>query len=260
VAASHIYAQGQSGYHGTATTTAPGTVPTTSTSTSTTVIGQGGSVNFPITSSPTQANALMVASGFARTPPGTWHSAFGVPLPLPMVVDEGDPWAAAVAPQLQAQLESAGFAVSLLPAAGVTAAGDILSDGTADLALMPQTTSPFLSQAMAWYSTLLGPPGQDGSQDWTDYDSSTFNNLVTTASRQLNPVTAATNYAAADTQLWDDVVALPLFAEPSTLVWSRKVSGVVAVPIGNSLLWYAQYWAVRVPENTSNTTPPLPNP
>ena len=31
-------------------------------------------------------------------------------------------------------------------------------------------------------------------------------------------------------------------------------------PTSNSLLWYAQYWAVRVPESTNNTTPSLPGP
>jgi hypothetical protein len=55
-------------------------------------------------------------------------------------------------------------------------------------------------------------------------------------------------------------VALPLFTEPSTLIWSRKVGDVEATPTSNSLLWYAQYWAVRVPEATNDTTPALPSP
>ena len=140
----------------------------------------------------------MVASGYSRTGTGTWHNDFAVPLTLNMAVDEGDPWAASAAPQLQSQLESAGFAVSLTPAASAAAAGELLSDGSADLALMPRTTSPFLSETVAWYSDLLGPPGQNGSQNWTNYDDDTFNNLVTKASQQLNPTTAATDYQAAD--------------------------------------------------------------
>ena len=113
---------------------------------------------------------------------------------------------------------------------------------------------------MAWYTDLLGPPGQNGSQNWTNYDNSTFNSLVVTASQQLNPVTAATRLRGGGHQLWSDVVALPLFTEPSVLIWSRKVGGVSQPASSNSLLWYAQYWAVRVPESTSNTTPTLPNP
>jgi peptide/nickel transport system substrate-binding protein len=264
VATSHIYAQGQSGYQTTPTTTPTTTppTPTTSTSTSTTVLGQGGNVNFPSVPSPTQASALMVASGYSRvgTGTGTWDNDLGVALTLKLAVDENDSWAANVAPQLQSQLESAGFTVSLIPAGSAEAAGELLSDGAVDLALIPYTSTPFLSETLAWYSDLLGPPGQDGSQNWTNYDSSTFASLVTKASQQLNPTVATTDYQAADVQLWDDVVALPLFAEPTALISSRKVGDVTATPASNSLLWYAQYWAVRVPEATDNTTPTLPGP
>ena len=117
-----------------------------------------------------------------------------------------------------------------------------------------------MSETLAWYSDLLGSPGQNGSQNWTNYGNSTFANLVTQASQQLNKNTATTDYQAADVQLWDDVVALPLFTEPTALISSRKVGDVTATPTSDSLLWYAQYWAVRVPEATNNTTPSLPGP
>jgi peptide/nickel transport system substrate-binding protein len=266
VAASHIYAQGQSGYKPTPSTTpttvSSGAAPTTatSTSTSTTIVGAGGAVNFPSSPSPEQTSALMVAAGFSRGVTGSWDNALGVPLTLSLSVDESDPWAVAVAPQLQSQLEAAGFAVSLTQASSALAAGGLLANGSADVALIPQTTTPFLSETLAWYSSLLGPPGADGSQDWSNYDNGIFEGLITKASQQLNPTTATTEYQAADMQLWDDVVALPLFTEPSVLLSSRKVTGVLATPTSNSLLWYAQYWAVRVRESTSNTTPPVPSP
>jgi peptide/nickel transport system substrate-binding protein len=262
VAASHIYAQGQSGYQSTPSTTPTTTppTPTTSTSTSTTMVGQGGSVNFPVTPSPTQASDLMIDSGYSRAGTGTWHNAFAVPLTLKLAVDEGDPWAASAAPQLQSQLQSAGFSVSLTPEASAAAAGELLSAGTVDVALVPHTSTPFLSETMAWYSNLLGPPGQNGSQNWTNYDDHTFNSLVTKASQQLSTSAAAADYQAADVQLWDDSVALPLFTEPTALISSRKIAQVTPTPTNNSLLWYAQYWAVKVPESTNNTTPSLPGP
>jgi peptide/nickel transport system substrate-binding protein len=134
----------------------------------------------------------------------------------------------------------------------------VLAAGFADLALMPVTFSPYLSQMLSWYTTLLGPVGKNGSQDWTNYSNSRFDQLVETASRQLNPNTAAGYYSQADTQLWDDMVSLPLFAEPTALVWSRTIGGVTPAPRSDSLLWSAQLWAVRVPQSTSNTTPTLP--
>jgi ABC-type transport system substrate-binding protein len=263
VGSSHIYAQGQSGYHASPTTTSttvPTASPTTSTSTSTTAVGQGGTVNFPVTPSPTQASSLMVASGYSRAGTGTWHNAFSLSLDLKLAVDESDPWAASTAPQLQAQLESAGYVVSLAPAPSAAAAGDLLSDGTADLALLPRTATPFLSETIGWYSNVLGTVDQNGSQDWSNYDNSTFDSLITKASEDLSAPSAAMDYQTADAQLWDDVVALPLFTEPSALISSRKVAEVTATPTNTSLLWYAQYWGIRVRETTTNTTPPLSGP
>ena len=54
------------------------------------------------------------------------------------------------------------------------------------------------------------------------------------------------------------MVSLPLFAEPTVLVWSRTIGGVNAMPRSTSLLWFAQLWAVRTPESTNDTTPSLP--
>ena len=169
VAASHIYAQGESGYHATPSTTPTTTppTPTTPTSTSTTVVGQGGSVNFPVTPSPTQASALMVASGYSRAGTGTWHSDFAVPLTLKLAVDESDPWAASTAPQLQSQLEGAGFTVSLIPAGSGAAAGALLSGGSADLALIPRTTTPFLSETPG---LVLGPARVAGPERVAELD------------------------------------------------------------------------------------------
>ena len=120
------------------------------------------------------------------------------------------------------------------------------------------TFSPYMSQTISWYTNLLGPAGKNGSQNWTGYSSSQFDQLVQTASQQLNPNTAASYYGQADTQLWDEMVSLPLFAEPAALAWSRTIGGVTPTPRSDAILWYAQLWAVRAPESTSNTTPSLP--
>ena len=120
------------------------------------------------------------------------------------------------------------------------------------------TFTPYMSQTLAWYTMLLGAPGKNGSKNWTNYSNSQFDRLVQTASQQLNPNTAAGYYAQADTQLWDEMVSLPLFAEPTALVWSRTIGGVNPCRAATSLLWFAQLWAVRAPESTSNTTPSLP--
>jgi ABC-type transport system substrate-binding protein len=256
---SHLVVQGQENYKPPPNSSPTTTVPAPTSSTSTTVIGAGGSVNFPVTPVPTQAAALLAATGLERTPGNPYyHSAFGVPLQLHMVYDSSDPWATSAAPTIRDELQAAGLNTTLTAAAGAAQTGRVLAAGFADLAVLPQTFTPYMSQTMAWYTMLLGAPGKDGSQNWTNYSNSQFDSLVTTASQQLNPNTALGYYAQADTDLWDDMVSLPLFAEPTVLVWGRTIGGVNAMPRSTSLLWFAQLWSVRVPESTNNTTPTLP--
>jgi peptide/nickel transport system substrate-binding protein len=262
VADSHIYVQGQSNYMPASTSSVPTTtIPVPTSSTSSTVIGAGGSVNFPVTPVPDQAAALFQAAGMVRTgEPGYpyYHYAFGIPFNLQMVYDSSDSWATSAAPVIRSDLAAAGLNVTLSPAANAQAAGEALVAGAAQRAVVPVTFSPYLSQTLAWYTMLLGPPGKNGSQDWTGFSDPTFDQLVQTAGQQLNPDTAASYYAKADTQLWDNMVSLPLFAEPTALAWSHTIGGVTPTPQSNSILWFAQLWAVRVPQSTSNTTPSLP--
>jgi peptide/nickel transport system substrate-binding protein len=260
VANSHIYVQGQQGYKPAPSETAPTTtIPVPTSSTSTTVIGAGGNVNFPLTPVPGQAAAFFAAAGLVKTADSPYyHSAFDLPFTLHMVVDQSDPWAASAAPTIRADLVAAGLNTDIETASSATAAGEALAGGYADMALLPVAFSPYLSQTSAWYTTLLGAPGKNGSQDWTDYNNAQFEQLVDTASQQLNADTAAGIYQQADTQLWDQMVSLPLYAEPATLAWSRSVGGVLQESRSTSLLWFAQYWAVKQAESTKNTTPTLP--
>lgn len=260
VANSHIYVQGQQGYKPAPSATVPTTtIPVATSSTSTTVIGAGGSVNFPLTPVPAQAAAFLTASGLVKTADSPYyHSAFGVPFTLHMMVDDSDPWAASAAPAIRADLLAAGINTDIQTATSATAAGEALAGGYADIALLPVTFSPYLVQTLAWYTTLLGAPGKNGSQDWTAYDNAQFEQQVSTASQQLNADTAAGIYQQADTQLWDQMVSLPLYAEPAALAWSRSVGGVLQESRSTSLLWFARYWAVRKAESTKNATPTLP--
>ena len=172
---SHLTVQGQPNYKPPANGSPTTTVPPATSSTSTTVIGAGGSVNFPVTPMPTQAAALIAATGLERTPGDPYyHSSFGPPFELHMVYDSTDPWASAAAPVIRDELLAAGLDTTLLPVAGADETGQVLAAGFADLAVLPVTFTPYMSQTMAWYTQLLGPAGKNGSQDWTNFSNSQF--------------------------------------------------------------------------------------
>ena len=190
-----------------------------------------------------------------------YHSAFGAPFQLHMVYDSSDPWATAAAPVIQSELQAAGLDTTLLPVAGATQTGKVLAAGFADLAVLPQTFTPVHEpdgghvheaagadgqERLAGLDGLLGqqvrPTGDDG--------------LGATQPDHGHGLLHAGRHACCGTT-WS---RCPLFAEPTVLVWSRTIAGVNAEPRSTSLLWFAQYWAVKVPESTSNTTPSLPGP
>ncbi len=259
VADSHVYVQGQQSYKPGSSGATTTTVPSPTSSTSTTVIGSGGSVDFPTTPVPAQAAALIEATGLVRTPDTPYyHSAFGAPFLLHLAYDDTDPWAVAAAPVIRDELNDAGLETSIYPVDGAEKTGLSLADGYTDMALLAARFTPYMSQTQAWYTSSLGPPGKYGSMNWTGFANDQFERLVQTASEQLNPNTASGYWGQADTQLWDNMVSLPLYAEPTAVAWSRSVGGVTPTPRSDSFLWYAQLWAVRKAETTNNTTPSLP--
>ncbi len=245
-AVSHLYAENQSGYpsprqlpiqiagQSAATTT---TLPSTPTPQD----------PFPTTADLTTAGRLLSEVGFARQADGTWRQQNGRVLTLRMAVDTGDSWAARTAPLLVHQLQAAGIPTTVVDEPTATAAGSALASGAADMALLPMHATPYGSTAIAWYTTLLGAPGHGGSQDWSNFQDPTLDNLLVQASQQLNPVDASPLYTNADMLLWQQMVALPLFTEPTVLSWSGSVGGVVADPNGPNLLTTVTTWGLKVP-------------
>ena len=174
-----------------------------------------------------------------------------------LVVDTGDAWAATTGDLLVRQLEHAGITVTTTTAPTMAAAGAELAAGGADLALIPTTTSPYPSRTSTWYTPVARAPGPGGLADWTNNDDPTLNNLFAQASAELNPVTAVPIYAQADQQLWNTMVSLPLFAEPTVLAWSLATTGITPNPHSPAgLFWLTQTWGVMVsvPISAPSTT------
>ena len=255
---SHLYSQQQNAYPANPTPVPANTTTTTTTTqpSTATITAQG----FPTGSDPTQAAKDLSAAGYLRNGSGQWVDALGRPLSLRMVVDTGDGWAAATGYLLTEQLEQAGFRVTVTSEPNAADAGLDLSEAKADLALIPLYASPYPTRTNAWYTPLLEAPGTTGAQDWSGYASTKVDSLFAQASGELDPVTAQPLYNQIDQQLWADMVALPLFAEPSALAWSDTTSGVEADPYAPGLLSTLPDWARLVSEPTTyNGTPTIPS-
>ncbi len=133
---------------------------------------------------PAQADAFIAMSGLVRSPGNPYyHSAFGAPFQLHMIYDSSDPWATAAAPVMQSELLAAGLDTTLLPVDGAAKTGQVLAAGYADLAVLPVTFTPYMSQTMAMYTQLLGPPVKNGLLQTGPASNSEFDALVTMGPR-----------------------------------------------------------------------------
>jgi peptide/nickel transport system substrate-binding protein len=194
------------------------------------------------------ADTLMSTAGYTRLVFGPYEDIAGKPIVLRMAVESGDPWIAGMADLVADQLEAAGFEVDTVPVDGVSGMDDAARSNGYDLALVSRTASTFLTSTMAWYSEQLGVPEPGGSADWSNYDDPTLDQLFRQASQELNPVNGATYYAQIDTQLWNQMIALPLFQEPAFLAHGVQLGTIRYNPSSTGLLWNVADWTALKPK------------
>ena len=111
-----------------------------------------------------------------------------------------------------------------------------------DMALVTRTAGPFQSATAAWYSDALGPAGSTGTQNWSRFDDPQVDQLFIQAAQELNPVDGGAIYAQIDDQLWDQMVALPLFGEPALVANGVQMANVQYNPSVDGILWNVALW------------------
>jgi len=189
--------------------------------------------------------------GYTVGPGGQFVGPSGHPLVLRMAVQEDDPWVASTAVLLADQLDTAGFTVVTIPVSGADSLA--ATSGSYDLALVTRLLSPYQTVTASWYSTAFsgGSGGQGetaGNADWSGYESATVDGLFRSARQQLNPVPGAAIYAQIDADLWNKMVALPLFEEPELFLTGVQVAGLSYNPGADGPLWDVQSLATLAPQ------------
>ena len=101
---------------------------------------------------------------------------------------------------------------------------------------------------------LLGPPGQDGSTDWSNFDKPQVDQLLTQASEQLNLPQLWPIYDQVDEILWQQAVAIPLFTEPAYLVHDERIEHVSTDTADAGILWQANQWTLLEPVSTTTSS------
>jgi len=105
---------------------------------------------------------------------------------------------------------------------------------------------------LAEYAFVGGPdpgPGDEiwltgGGQNYTSYSSKIVDKAIHAAEIELNPAKRTAFYQQADTQLANDIPAIPLYASPQILVYKSAVKGMSHSnnPTSEGPTWNAEAW------------------
>ena len=192
---------------------------------------------------------LLTAGGLAADAHGAW-TLHGAPVTFELTWAADDPWSALVAPALAAQLVSAGFEVASMPTTTAQLEGSILPRGAFDLALAPLETGAYPSSLASAFSAAPGA-ASGPEHNWSGYDDPKLDAMFAQASAELAADQEQGIYQQIDGALWSALPTLPLFAEPTTLVWSASLTSVHDDPGGLGPLWSATRWATLAPKPPS---------
>lgn len=194
------------------------------------------------------AARLLGQGGLVAGPLGTWTYKAAA-LSLSLVWADDDPWSAATGPIVAAQLEAAGIDVVEDPVSSAELFGVVLPSGGFDLAIVPVDVGAYPSAMGAVFSTSPAVAGGTPSQDWSGFDDPKIDTLFTQAVQQLGEPQAQAVYQQIDQDLWVSMPTLPLFAEPTLVVWSASVSNVSDDPGGLGPLGNMRLWALLAARN-----------
>jgi peptide/nickel transport system substrate-binding protein len=193
---------------------------------------------------------LLKSIGYHQNADGAYVDDSGTPLSLRMAVETGDPWILGVAAQIVAQLRQVGINVVTVPVNGAAGMAEAAASNSYEMALVTRLASPFLTTTAAWYSDGQGAVSSVGTEDWSNFDDPQVDQLFTSAAQDLNPVTGGTVYAQIDDQLWDQMVSLPLFAEPGFEANGVQMANVEYNPSVDGILWNVALWTTLKPGPT----------
>jgi peptide/nickel transport system substrate-binding protein len=190
---------------------------------------------------------LLRSIGYHKDPTGLYVDADGRPLTLRMVVESGDPWIHQVATEMVAELHVVGIGVVASYVDGSQGLQAAVAANSYDMALVTRTASPFETTTSTWYSDGLGLQESAGTQNWSRTSDPQVDQLFLEAAQELNPVVGGTIYGQIDDQLWDQMVALPLFQEPVLVANGVQIANVEYNASTDGILWNSAFWSLLKP-------------
>ncbi len=220
---------------------------------------------------PNLAARQLVQAGYVQGSDNMWHAdtKTGPVLSFSLLADESDPILEAVAETFVSQMKASGIEVNLVNQSATQIDNSLLS-GSWQLALVTQHSSPFPASFATIYSDpqLLAPTSntttssasiQSGQSTTTTsaasgstgkplnyfgYNNTLVDQLFSKAITNPDLFDASEDYNMIDTQLWSDMVSLPIYEDLEIVANTMDVNGVLANPSNSTIFWNLNQWTM----------------
>ncbi len=190
---------------------------------------------------------LLKSLGYHEDPAGNYVDATGAPFVVRLAVESGVPWTSDVGALLSSQLRAAGIQVDTIAVDGPAGLVRAAANDSYDMAVVTRTSSPYQTSTANWYSGTVGATGTAGSEDWSNYDDPSVDQLFIRAAAALNPTSGQAIYGQIDDQLWNQMVALPLFGEPGLVANGVQIANVEYNATVDGVFWNLATWVTLKP-------------
>lgn len=194
---------------------------------------------------PTRVRALMTGAGFTRDGSGAWQRD-GRAAKVVLTTTIGNPLRLKAVQLVAAQLDAAGFAPEILMARPEVFFASIVTQGRYDIAMysFSQGLDPSQTKFFAC-SEVAKAPNWAGKNNFK-YCRPGLDTLLADADRELDVSRRAALTREIAERIATDVPTLPLYQQPDTLAWNRRLQGVRPNGMGRHL-WNIDSWWVTNP-------------
>ncbi|MCW2949624.1 MAG: extracellular solute-binding protein family 5, partial [Thermoleophilia bacterium] len=183
----------------------------------------------------------MHAAGWQRGKGGWWRSPDHRTAKIVLTTPSGNPLRLKAVQLIGAQLRAAGFRSEILLVKPEVFFGSVVARGAYDLALysFTQGTDPSQSKVFAC-SQIARAPTWAGKNN-AKYCRHDLDRLLARGDRELDITRRADLVRDVGELLATDLPALPLYEQPDTLAWNRRLHGVKPNAMGGHL-WNIDDW------------------
>jgi peptide/nickel transport system substrate-binding protein len=194
-----------------------------------------------------KAESLLSGLGFTKGSDGYFQPNYGPEsgqdLTLTISSTTGNTLRQDTEELFQSQMKTIGIKIKIQNYDAATFFGTNLPTGDFDIGEFAWVSTPFLSGNESIYCSYTNTT--ECVDNWDHYANATVTNDLFNGAASTSAATETADYNAADAQLWNDMVTLPLYQKPQFFAWTDTYGNVIPNASSTGVPWNANSWGVK---------------